>query len=244
MISLLRKYRINSLFKNKLGRYLLYALGEILLVVIGILIALQVNNNNETRKDRTFEYKMLTEVGNALEADMKHYIQMSERMKDLRKVAHFFVDYMADEKPMHDTLFNKFFALNGGISIQTNEGPYSAIKAVGLDKISNDSLRNQLIRFYDFTYPKYIESLEHYDRNSVQDIDRIVGFLENPYIFQRNGENLLAQDFNKDMLYDPNFHKILRSIFFRTNSLIRVITNFTPVMNELVMSIEEELKKG
>jgi hypothetical protein len=164
-------------------------------------------------------------------------------MKDLRAVANFFVDYLADEKPMHDTLFDKFFALNRGISIQTNEGPYSAIKALGLDKISNDSLRNQLIRFYDFTYPRFIESLEHYDRNSVRDIDRIVGFLENPYIFQRNGENLLAQDFNWDMLYDPNFHRVLRSIFFRTNSLIRVITDFTPAMNDLVMSIEDELIK-
>lgn len=243
MISLFRKDRIQSMLQNKLARYLLYAFGEVVLVVIGILIALTVNNSNETRKDRSFEQKMLVEVRNGLEADMEHYIQMSNKMKDLRDAAQFFVDYLADGKENNDTLFNKFFRLNSGISIQSNEGPYSAIKAVGLDKISNDSLRNQLIRFYDFTYPQYIENLSHFDRNGVRDIDQLIGLLDDPYLIKRDGLNILVQDFNQSILSDPKFHRILRSIFFRTNSLIRVIGNFIPVMNELVINIQEELNK-
>ncbi len=43
--------------ENKTTKYLLYAFGEILLVVIGILIALQVNNWNEGRKQRQVELK-------------------------------------------------------------------------------------------------------------------------------------------------------------------------------------------
>ncbi len=48
MAKLFRKYRIRTLLKNKFSKYLLYAIGEIFLVVIGILIALKVNNYNES----------------------------------------------------------------------------------------------------------------------------------------------------------------------------------------------------
>src|SRR6056297_2397045 len=49
MIKFLRKIRQNLLMENKTTKYLKYAIGEILLVVIGILIALQINNWNEQK---------------------------------------------------------------------------------------------------------------------------------------------------------------------------------------------------
>ena len=49
MINFFRKIRYNLMEKNKTGKYLKYAIGEILLVVIGILIALQINTWNEER---------------------------------------------------------------------------------------------------------------------------------------------------------------------------------------------------
>ncbi|MFC5196609.1 DUF6090 family protein [Bizionia hallyeonensis] len=50
MIKFFRKIRQNLLSEGKTGKYLKYAVGEIVLVVIGILIALQINNANENRK--------------------------------------------------------------------------------------------------------------------------------------------------------------------------------------------------
>lgn len=50
MIKFFRNIRQNLLSEGKTGRYLKYAFGEIILVVIGILIALQINNWNENRK--------------------------------------------------------------------------------------------------------------------------------------------------------------------------------------------------
>ena len=50
MIKFFRKIRQDLLSKGKTGKYLKYAIGEIILVVIGILIALQINNWNEDRK--------------------------------------------------------------------------------------------------------------------------------------------------------------------------------------------------
>ncbi len=59
MLKLFRKIRLRLLSENRARQYLLYALGEIILVVIGILIALQLNNWNEARKDRKNEEQVV-----------------------------------------------------------------------------------------------------------------------------------------------------------------------------------------
>ncbi len=66
MIKFFRKIRQKLLSENKFIRYLIYAIGEIVLVVIGILIALQVNNQNELSKQNrqriTYEQSLITEL--------------------------------------------------------------------------------------------------------------------------------------------------------------------------------------
>jgi hypothetical protein len=62
MISFFRKIRRGLLTDNKLTKYLIYASGEIVLVVIGILIALQVNNGNETRKKEKTTIEILKQI--------------------------------------------------------------------------------------------------------------------------------------------------------------------------------------
>jgi hypothetical protein len=61
MITFLRRIRQNLINSNKLSKYLLYALGEIVLVMIGILLALQINTWNENRKlkAKTKDYLLL-----------------------------------------------------------------------------------------------------------------------------------------------------------------------------------------
>ena len=55
MIKLFRRIRKNLLFEGKTGKYLKYAIGEIVLVVIGILIALSIHNWNEKRIEKGIE---------------------------------------------------------------------------------------------------------------------------------------------------------------------------------------------
>jgi hypothetical protein len=62
--------RQRLLKENRLTRYLIYAVGEILLVVIGILIALQINNNNDLRKARVRELQYLRNIKADLEANL------------------------------------------------------------------------------------------------------------------------------------------------------------------------------
>ena len=58
--------------ENKASKYLLYAVGEIILVVIGILIALQINNNNEDKKARKQEIKYLKNLQIDIQSELKN----------------------------------------------------------------------------------------------------------------------------------------------------------------------------
>ena len=62
MIKFFRKIRYDLLEKNKTGKYFKYAIGEIILVVIGILIALQINNWNESNKKNKLKTSYITSL--------------------------------------------------------------------------------------------------------------------------------------------------------------------------------------
>ena len=62
MIKFFRKIRQNLLSEGKTVKYFKYAIGEIILVVIGILVALSVNKKNESRKEKIEEEKILVGI--------------------------------------------------------------------------------------------------------------------------------------------------------------------------------------
>ncbi len=68
MIQFFRQIRQRLITDNKFSKYLLYAVGEILLVVIGILIALQIDNLNDYGKDREQEKELLTQLKSSIRA--------------------------------------------------------------------------------------------------------------------------------------------------------------------------------
>jgi hypothetical protein len=69
MLRFFRNIRKKLAAENKVAKYLRYAIGEIFLVVIGILIALQINNWNENRKERLIEIKYLSNLKHDLQSD-------------------------------------------------------------------------------------------------------------------------------------------------------------------------------
>ena len=82
MIKFFRKIRYDLMEKNKTGKYFKYAIGEFLLVVIGILVALQINNWNENKQAQTRVDSRLINMTNDIESDieeMKRYSPSSQR---------------------------------------------------------------------------------------------------------------------------------------------------------------------
>ena len=243
MIKFFNKIRQKLLSENKFSKYLIYAIGEIILVVIGILIALQINNWNEENKADQFEMIMLKEIKNALSDDVKHFQYTSERMLKLKDNANEFVSLIANGNSYSDSLSKKMFGLYIGISTQYNRGPYDAIKASGIDKIANDSLRNKLMYFYDFLYPRFISNTEHYDRNYTNDIEQIVLLQQNPVIKKVEDKAIIVQGFRPDVFERPEFLKTLGSIQFRSNGVYDRLHNFIPEMQNLIKDIEIEISK-
>src|SRR5210317_2353909 len=79
MIKFFRRIRQQLITDNKLSKYIIYALGEIILVVIGILIALQINNSNEDRKQRKQELHYLKNLKTDLNlniSELDKYIEV------------------------------------------------------------------------------------------------------------------------------------------------------------------------
>ncbi len=85
MITILRKIRQNLLGQNRYTRYFLYALGEIFLVVIGILIALQINNWNQDAQDRKKESKVLSDLKHEFE---ENRLRLHETIQVKREALH------------------------------------------------------------------------------------------------------------------------------------------------------------
>jgi uncharacterized membrane protein YvbJ len=136
MIKFFRKIRQNLLSEGKTGkpalpagRYLKYAIGEIILVVIGILIALQINNWNERQKLKTQEIEILQNFQNSIKEDLKglnHAISINERVK---KSMSLLLDYMEEDKPYHDSLKYHFGNTNVHWEFPISSSVFDALKS-------------------------------------------------------------------------------------------------------------------
>ena len=83
MINFFRKIRQRLLTKNKFSKYLLYAIGEIVLVVIGILIALHVSNWNQLRVEQNTMNTYYAKLSIALDADIKEQRSSIEQLNSI-----------------------------------------------------------------------------------------------------------------------------------------------------------------
>jgi hypothetical protein len=73
MIKFFRKIRQRLLTENKFSKYLIYAIGEIVLVVIGILIALQINNWNQKKTERKVEQGYISSLIEDTKTDLSNF---------------------------------------------------------------------------------------------------------------------------------------------------------------------------
>lgn len=147
MINFFRKIRQRLLTENKFTRYLPYALGEIFLVVIGILIALQINNWNENRKLRLQEVKYLKRVQSDLLAELENNAEMMVHRSEKAKAASLLLSY---PKPYSVDEFKAFAitldrALFWEAFLPTNNTYKELLSSGNLNIISNDSLKNCLL---------------------------------------------------------------------------------------------------
>ena len=149
MIKFFRKIRQKMLTENKFSKYLLYAIGEIILVVIGILIALQVNNWNQDRKDRISERKILNNIN-------RDFIQNKasfDKVKDVNYENLAALDSIVEMLQEGEITIEKYVKYNKLIT-GTTYNPYSStvdavINSNSLELIQDDELQKYLVSWKD-----------------------------------------------------------------------------------------------
>ena len=203
MIKFFRKIRQKMLTENKFGKYLTYAIGEIILVVIGILIALQINILNQAKKDRVYEVKMLSEIENGLRLDLSNLHEHYETYTTLENTVDHFSKLTKDIVIFDESMQSDLWKLNLGRYLQFNRGPYDALKSSGIDRVSNDSIRNELINFFDFRLLEFQTQIDHTTRRYRSNVDLLLSFREAPFLDENN--DWVVNRIPEDILQKPKF---------------------------------------
>lgn len=148
MAKFFRRIRQQLLIKNRFTRYLVYAIGEILLVVIGILIALQVNNINEQRKSDTKGKKYLVSMKNELLNNLEIVkTEIKDLDKSLTGQRELIALINAEKDTVNEIYLSRILALSFSSvhELRYQDGTFKELLySGGLISIDNDSIKNEV----------------------------------------------------------------------------------------------------
>jgi len=163
MIKFFRHIRQNLIMENKTSKYLKYAIGEIVLVVIGILIALQINNWNEERKERDQERKILNELMATLQTNSEVMVQDSLIRTKWNKSSDIIISALQNDLPFSDSLPIHFQnARIPGTNLSLSTAGYEGLKNIGFNIITSDSLRRAIVELFEVTQKKLNEEMQYF----------------------------------------------------------------------------------
>lgn len=214
MIKFFRHIRQKLLSENKFSKYLIYALGEIILVVIGILIALWINNINEDNKSKEKERLALAEIVSDLEYSINdlnktksegtyNTLKSVEALKTLIKV-------MEKNEPYRDSLGVYF-----GVALSYDEADfkisgYNSLSSIGMDLVKNPAIRSSIGEFYTSIIPDYEEA---YDEIRQDFHEYMLDYLRKDFIIQDEAPSkrlIVPNDF-ENLKNDKEYIQSLRT---------------------------------
>jgi len=166
MIKFFRKIRYQLLGEGKTGKYLKYAIGEIILVMIGILLALQVNNWNLSRRDNIEGRNYLLRIGEDLKRDttyLNYEIRVSNKESDSLTL---FFELMHKRQNSHIELIRLLqLAKWNPRNVNIQDNTFLEMNSSGkFDLIKSAELKNAIIDYYvvrDFIYEHIAETTKN-----------------------------------------------------------------------------------
>lgn len=162
-MNLLRYIRQRLLAQGKTTKYLLYAIGEIFLVVIGILIALQINNWNEEKINANIELALLKSCREGLEKDLSDVLYNMDRHMRGIESANYVIDKLESKSSYNlDSIAFKMSEAVFPTLFVHSTSAFEAIKSKGVNIISNVDLRNHIIDVYDSRYNFFLRFEEDF----------------------------------------------------------------------------------
>ena len=243
MIKFFRRIRAKLIAENKLGKYLLYALGEIVLVVIGILIALGINTWNEEKKNKATEAQYYCLILEDLDKD---YSKIQELMLVIDKnieVSRELLLELNEGSKDKKYLLNKFLIAFRGEAFVSRNATYKDLISSGKIGLLQDlSIKNSLIEFYSELENKMAHIQQNSDESAKVSFEMVntslaFGLAEFDYVSDLLGEDI------KETLPQSDWTKDSESEFYQ-NFQMTLVFNMTmkdrnkQVMNEILELIE------
>ncbi len=249
MTKIFRKIRQSSLSEGKTRAYLKYAIGEIILVVIGILIALQINNWNQNKYLKKDELKILKSIQESIKINTIEFNQVLNaqirRNESLREVI--FIDVSDQKLSSLDSLItvnvknHTFYPSTGIYNSMINSGK--------IELISNDSLKNKISKLYD-RVKDYQESEEEVTAYTKEHLEKyfINNYNINPEVLAKIRKRT-EKEKNRDYI---SYVKIFNSQEVRNmyilllNKMSDVITkgeNLKSEYHNLITNLKNEIEK-
>ena len=244
--------------QNKTGKYLKYAIGEIVLVVIGILIALQINNWNELNKERASEKIILNEIRDNLKFDLKDFESNIANLQNKAISSKSILKILESNSDYNDSIGYFFFYLKTYPHFSNKSNGYNLLQSKGLDIIQNDSIRKSITDLYEDRY-QYLKTYEKeridYNNSLENKVSPYYGTrtlpndkLPNELIIKGSVKTLLEFGFfrnikNYDLLKkDFELHGIIKDIETWATILGATHNSVKNDVLELIKQIETELE--
>ena len=135
--------------ENRSGKYLKYAIGEILLVVVGILIAFQVNNWNENRKAKWEEIVALNDLLVEFQRNRDSFLIYSERQREIESAWYNYLMVINNLK-LPDSIRAQGRPIVGLKEFKISNNKINSLLMTGyIDRIQNDTLKQLLLNWED-----------------------------------------------------------------------------------------------
>lgn len=244
MIKIFKQIRRKLTAENNVAKYLRYAIGEVMLVVIGILIALQINNWNEQSKTSKLEIKILKELQSNLTLDLKEVQDDIGYMDNINKACKDIKSYIERQDNPSDSLFITCGILRVTPHFDPNKSGYGLLQSKGVEVISNDSLRNAISLLYERSYVYYKryeeERLRFHALHSEPILLKYFSMHFDLDTFYNANFEISHEDYQK-LKSDTNFFKLLSAILFENSSVQNRGKRIEQGIISLLHALEEEL---
>ncbi|WP_406682981.1 DUF6090 family protein [Seonamhaeicola sp. MEBiC1930] len=255
MIKFFRNIRKKLLNEGNTSKYLKYAFGEIILVVIGILIALQINNWNENRKQTAEEIRLLENLKVSLLRDTGQLSRFIVLQRRIPKSANLILEYLEKDLPYQDSLKTHFGNTTNLFIWNHDKSGYETIQSKGMHVITNEYLRRKISSYYaivEESHSKYMDMYQDFLLTSINEILKT----RFDQIWEGN-----AMEFYKNFSYESPISKMTPLDFESLKSdqeylfFLKTISNFydwiiegqyfmqSDAIEELIPKIDEEIER-
>ncbi len=248
MIKFFRKIRKNILAENKFVQYLIYAFGEIFLVMIGILLALQVNNWNETRKDRLKEIKIYENILGSLSADSADIVKIIGYITSGMQTQKFFIsnnpEVLIENFTIQQLKDSLEISQRIGSSFFPRFSVFNNLTSNSFETLlQSELIKRELLDLYDRKYKRYLQIDASIDVKAEINLREIISgdlqiFREHNKIDPAN-----AFDAEKFITFYPLLIREFGSILITADNALDSLTECQKLVIELLSLIHAELER-